>query len=277
MNNQMQAIHSARDYIQSKTQLVPEIAIVLGSGLGGLADDVEIDVSIPYSDIPGFAQSTVHGHAGELILGTLAGRNVVMMKGRLHYYEGHPMSDVIFPIRVMRVLGAKMLVVTNAAGGLNPDFTPGNIMLITDHINMQWNNALIGPNLDELGPRFPDMTHVYTPELRQLALKVAEQEEIAVQQGIYVAWSGPTYETPAERRFLRLIGGDAVGMSTVPEATAANHAGMKILGFSVITNVATGGPDQPVDDHLEVLAMANAAGKRMVQLVSRILDELPPL
>ncbi|MEM7336878.1 MAG: purine-nucleoside phosphorylase, partial [Chloroflexota bacterium] len=208
---------------------------------------------------------------------TLAGRNVVMMKGRLHYYEGHPMADVIFPIRVMKVLGAKMLVVTNAAGGLNPDFTPGNIMLITDHINMQWNNALIGPNLDELGPRFPDMTHVYNPELRTLALKVAKQEEIALQQGIYVAWSGPTYETPAERRFLRLIGGDAVGMSTVPEATAANHAGMKILGFSVITNVATGGPDQPVDDHLEVLAMANAAGKRMVQLVRRILEELPPL
>jgi purine-nucleoside phosphorylase len=275
MKEQMKTIRAARDYIQTKTSLVPQIAIVLGSGLGGLADKVQADAIIPFTEIPGFAQSTVSGHAGKLIVGTMAGKSVIMMQGRLHYYEGLPMSAIIFPIRVMRLLGAKLFIVTNAAGGLNPDFTPGDIMLITDHINVQGNNALIGANLDEVGPRFPDMTHTYTPELQQLALEIAAEERIELQQGVYAAWSGPTFETPAERRYLRIIGGDAVGMSTVPEVTAANHAGMDILGFSVITNVATGGPEQPPDDHLEVLAMANAAGEKLVRLVERILEKLP--
>lgn len=274
MNDQMQNILAARDYVQTKTTIAPQIAIVLGSGLGALADEVQADAIIPFSDIPGFAQSTVSGHAGKLIIGTLAGKKIVIMQGRLHYYEGYPMSDIIFPIRVMHALGAKTFIVTNAAGGLNPDFVPGDIMLITDHINVQGNNALIGANLDELGPRFPDMTHTYTPALQKSALNIAAQEDITLQQGVCAAWSGPTFETPAERRYLRIIGGDAVGMSTVPEVTAANHAGMQILGFSVITNVATGGPEQPPDDHLEVLAMAKIAGEKLVRLVRQILVEM---
>jgi purine-nucleoside phosphorylase len=193
------------------------------------------------------------------------------MQGRLHYYEGHPMSAVIFPIRVLHALGAERLFVTNAAGGLNPAYTPGDLMLIVDHINMMGDNALIGPNDQALGPRFPDMTNTYTPALRDLALAIAAQEDISLQQGVYAAWSGPTFETPAERRFLRLIGGDAVGMSTVPEVTAARHMGMQILGFSVITNVATGLADQPPDDHLEVLETAQRAGKTLAHLLGLII------
>jgi purine-nucleoside phosphorylase len=275
MNKQMQSILAARDYIQTKTSIVPQIAIVLGSGLGTLADEMQVDAVFPYEEIPGFAQSTVVGHAGKLIIGMLDEQKVVMMQGRLHYYEGHPMSAIIFPVRVMHALGAKTIIVTNAAGGLNPDFSPGDIMLITDHINVQGNNALIGANLDELGPRFPDMTHTYTPRLQELALSIAAKEDVPLQQGVYAAWSGPTFETPAERRYLRIIGGDAVGMSTVPEVTAANHAGMQIVGFSVITNIATGGPEQPPDDHLEVLAMAKIAGEKLVRLIRQLLAQLP--
>jgi len=274
MSETIQNILAARNYIQANTQIQPKIAIILGSGLGALADEVQIDAAFPYQEIPGFAQSTVSGHAGRLIVGTLAGKKVIIMQGRLHYYEGHPMSAIIFPVRVMHALGANTLIVTNAAGGLNPDFDPGDVMLITDHINVQGNNALIGPNLDEIGPRFPDMTHTYTPELQALALEIAEREKISLRQGVYVAWSGPTYETPAERRYLRIIGGDAVGMSTVPEVTAANHAGMHILGLSAITNIATGGPDQPPDSHEEVLAMAQVAGKKLVRLVGQILEQI---
>ena len=275
MTDQYQNILAARDFIQANTKIKPDIAIILGSGLGGLVNDVQVDNAFPYNEIPGFAASTVSGHAGKLILGTLAGKQVVIMQGRLHYYEGHPMSAIIFPIRVMHALGATTLIVTNAAGGLNPDFRPGDVMLITDHINMQGNNALIGSNLDELGPRFPDMTHTYAPELRTLATEIAAQEKITLRQGVYVAWSGPTYETPAERRFLRIIGGDAVGMSTVPEATAANHAGMRILGFSAITNIATGESNQPPDSHEEVLAMAQVAGEKLTRLVRIVLEKIP--
>jgi purine-nucleoside phosphorylase len=271
MNETTRSIRSARFAIRAKTQVEPQIAVILGSGLGPLADEVEVDAILPYSEIPGIAQSTVHGHAGRLIVGSLSGKDVVFMQGRLHYYEGYPMTDVIFPTRVMHALGAKTLIVTNAAGGLNPDYKPGDLMLITDHINMMGNNALIGPNDETLGPRFPDMTNLYTPELRQLALQLADQEEIALQQGVYAAWSGPTFETPAERRFLRLVGGDAVGMSTVPEAMAARHMGMSVLGFSVITNVATGLEDQPADDHLEVLAVAEVAGKKLARLLNRVI------
>jgi purine-nucleoside phosphorylase len=274
MTEHMKNILAARDYIQLKCQTKPEIAIILGSGLGDLANEVVVDAVFPFTDIPGFAQSTVKGHAGKLIIGTLAGKKVVILQGRLHYYEGYPMSAIITPIRVMNKLGANTLIVTNACGGLNPDFDPGDVMLIVDHINVQGDNALIGPNEDEFGPRFPDMTHTYTPELQKLALKTAKDEHISLREGIYAAWSGPTFETPAERRYLRIIGGDAVGMSTVPEVTAANHAGMRILGLSAVTNIATGGPDQPTDSHEEVLAMAQVSGKKLVQLVRRILEQL---
>ena len=275
MDNTRNQISEARDYIQARTRIQPELALVLGSGLGDLVDEIAVDAEFPYDELPNFAVSTVKGHAGKLVLGTLKGQEVAVMQGRLHYYEGHPMSAVIFPIRVLRALGAGTLFVTNAAGGLNPDYTPGDLMLIIDHINVMGDNALIGPNDEAIGPRFPDMTHTYTPAWRELALKIAGQENIALQQGVYAAWSGPTFETPAERRYLRLIGGDAVGMSTVPEVTAARHMGMQILGFSVITNVATGLEDQPPDDHLEVLATAQRAGKTLAHLLGQIIAAGP--
>jgi purine-nucleoside phosphorylase len=277
MSEQIEKISAARDYIQARTKIRPQIAVILGSGLGALADEVRIDAVFPYGEIPDFPVSTVAGHAGQLVLGTLVGKKVVVMQGRFHYYEGYPMSRIIFPIRVMHALGANSLIVTNAAGGLNPDFDPGDVMLITDHINTMGANPLIGPNDETIGPRFPDMTLTYAPDLRGLALNVAKREGILVRQGVYVATSGPTYETPAERRYLRVIGGDAVGMSTVPEATAANHAGMRILGLSAITNKATGDPDQQPDSHEEVLAMAKVAGEKLVRLVRKVIETMPIL
>ncbi len=277
MSEHLEMITTARDYIRGRTQIRPQIAVILGSGLGALADEVEVDAVFPYSEIPGFPVSTVSGHAGQLMLGTLMGKKVVVMQGRFHYYEGYPMPLIIFPIRVMYALGANSLIVTNAAGGLNPDFNAGEVMLITDHINTMGNNSLIGPNDEEIGPRFPDMTHAYAPDLQALTLNVAKREGIPLQQGVYVATSGPTYETPAERRYLRVIGGDAVGMSTVPEVTVANHAGMRILGLSAITNKATGAADQQPDSHEEVLAMAKVAGEKLVRLVRKVLEALPIL
>jgi purine-nucleoside phosphorylase len=277
MSEQLDRITAARNHIQAHTQIKPQIAIILGSGLGSLADEVQMDAVFPYYEIPGFPVSTVAGHAGRLLLGTLAGKKVVVMQGRFHFYEGYPMAKIIFPIRVLHALGANSLIVTNAAGGLNPDFDPGDVMLITDHINAMGTNALIGPNEDTIGPRFPDMTHTYAPDLRALAANIARREGIPLRQGIYVGLSGPTYETPAERRYIRLIGGDAVGMSTVPEVTAANHAGMRILGLSAITNKATGDPDQEPDSHEAVLALAEVAGAKLVGLVRNIIQAMPVL
>ncbi|MFC1976201.1 purine-nucleoside phosphorylase [Chloroflexota bacterium] len=273
----MKKISAARDYIQARTKIKPQLALILGSGLGALADEVQVDAVFPYSEIPDFPIPTVAGHAGRLVVGKLAGKNVVVMQGRFHYYEGHPMLRIIFPVRVMHALGAKALIVTNAAGGLNPNFEAGDVMLIIDHINTMGTNALIGPNEEEIGPRFPDMTHTYTPGLQTLALNIAKQAEIPLRRGIYAAVSGPTFETPAERRYLRIIGSDAVGMSTVPEVTAANHAGMRILGMSAITNKATGEPDQQPDSHEEVLAMAKVAGEKLVRLVREIIQAMPGL
>ncbi len=277
MNEQMEKIIAARDYIQARTQIRPQIAVILGSGLGALADDVQVDAVFPYGEVPGFPVSTVAGHAGRLVLGTLAGKKVVVMQGRFHYYEGYAMPLIVFPVRVMHALGANSLIVTNAAGGLNPDFDPGDVMLITDHINTMGGNPLIGPNVDQIGPRFPDMTHTYAPDLRALALNVAKREDIPLRQGVYAATSGPNYETPAERRYLRIIGGDAVGMSTVPEVTAASHAGMRVLGMSAITNNATGGADQQPDSHEQVLAMAQVAGEKLVRLVRHVIHAMPVL
>jgi purine-nucleoside phosphorylase len=274
MSKQTEQITVARDYIQARTEIKPQLALILGSGLGALADEVQVDAAFPYDEIPGFPTPTVAGHAGRLVVGNLAGKNVVVMQGRFHYYEGHPMSRIIFPVRVMHTLDAKALIVTNAAGGLNPDFEAGDVMLITDHINTMGTNALIGPNEAEIGPRFPDMTHTYTPHLQTLALNIAEQAKISLRRGVYAAVSGPTFETPAERRYLRIIGGDAVGMSTVPEVTAAAHAGMQILGMSAITNKATGEPDQQPDSHEEVLAMAKVAGEKLVRLVREIIQAM---
>ena len=277
MSEQMERIITARNYIQTRTVIKPQLAVILGSGLGALADEVEIDAVFPYEEIPGFPVSTVEGHAGRLVLGKLSGKNIVVMQGRFHYYEGYPMSKIVFPIRVLHSLGARSLIVTNAAGGLNPNFEPGDVMLITDHINTMGTNALIGPNEDEIGLRFPDMTHTYAPDLRALVKNISQREGISLQEGVYAAVSGPTFETPAERRYLRIIGGDAVGMSTVPEVSAANHAGMRILGFSAITNKATGDADQQPDSHVEVMAMAQVAGKKLIKLVRAVIEAMPTL
>jgi len=277
MIDQMEQISQAKEYIQEKSTIRPQIAIILGSGLGSLADEVIVDAIIPYEDIPHFPSSTVPGHAGQLILGTLQEKKVVVMQGRFHYYEGYPLSWIALPVRVLRSLGAKVLIVTNAAGGLNPKFDPGDVMLITDHINLMGANPLIGPNIDEIGPRFADLTFAYAPDLLALALNVAERSSITLRQGIYVSQSGPTFETRAERRFLRIAGGDAVGMSTVPEVIVANHAEMRVLGFSAITNIATGEIDQPPDSHEHVLAMAQVAGKKLVGLVRQVINAMPTL
>jgi len=277
MSEQMKNIYRARDYVQARTAIRPQLAVILGSGLGALAEEVEADAVFDYADIPGFPTSTVPGHAGRLVLGRLMDKNVVVMQGRFHYYEGYPMTQVIFPIRVLHALGARSLIVTNAAGGLNPQFEPGDVMLITDHINLMGTNALIGHNEDELGPRFPDMTFAYAPDLRALAENVSRRDGIKLQQGVYAAVSGPSFETPAERRYLRIVGGDAIGMSTIPEVTAANHAGMRVLGFSAITNRATGDEDQQPDSHEEVLAMAQVAGEKLIRIVRSVIEAMPAL
>lgn len=274
MTDEQAAIDAARDFIRAHSDLRPGLGLILGSGLGPLADEVEVAAAVPYADIPGFPVSTVPGHAGRLLIGRLAGKPVAVMQGRFHYYEGYPLRQIVLPIRTLRALGVETLVITNAAGGLNPEFAPADLMLITDHINLMGANPLIGPNDDATGPRFPDMTLAYPAALRDLAVRTAREMDIPLRQGIYVAVSGPSFETPAERRMLRLLGGDAVGMSTVPEVIAASHAGMQVLGFSAIANVATGGPEQPPDSHEEVLATVNRAGERLVRLLRRIVAAL---
>jgi purine-nucleoside phosphorylase len=252
------------------------VAIILGSGLGALAGEVEAVASIPYAEIPGFAQSSVVGHAGRLVAGTLEGTRVLVMQGRLHYYEGHTLQQATFPVRVIRALGAETLIVTNAAGGLNPDLQAGDLMLITDHINMLgWGgqNPLIGPNDPELGERFPAMDAAYDPRLLETAEEAAVACNLLVRRGVYIVLAGPNYETRAELRALRMLGADAVGMSTVPEVLVARHGGMKVLGISNITNMALADSDTPAD-HKEVLQVAAESQPRFVSLMKEIVGRL---
>ncbi len=250
-----------------------DVGIVLGTGLGALADRIDADVVIPYEEIPNFSRSTVETHAGKLILGSLEGKNVVAMQGRLHLYEGYSVKQIVFPIRVMRALGAEILVVSNACGGMNPQFKPGDVMLIEDHINLLGHNPLIGPNDERIGPRFPDMCEPYSKELIEKARKVALENGIPTQQGVYVAVPGPNLETRAEYRFLRAIGADVVGMSTVPEVIAAVHAGMKVLGFSIITDM--GLPDALVPAQLDkILENAAKAEPLMNKIICGVLKTL---
>ncbi len=251
----------------------PKIAIVLGSGLGDIADSISGGRSVPYKNIPGFPIATAPGHKGELIFGELHGKSVVLMNGRFHYYEGYSMREVTFPIRVFQLLGVEILVVTNAAGGLNPDFEVGFPMIITDHINLMGDNPLIGPNVDEWGPRFPDMSEAYDRELRKLAVESAKELGIKVYEGIYVAVAGPNFETAAEYRMLRRLGADAVGMSTVPEVIVAKHGGMRVLGMSAITD--KGDPDnlKPLSAE-EVLKIAKEAGEKMAKIISEVVRKL---
>lgn len=271
----MQKIDESAAYIRQRLdgRPVPEVAVVLGSGLGLMADRIEDQLVIPYSEIPNFKRSTAVGHKGNLIVGTLGGKRVMAMQGRFHYYEGYTMQEVTLPVRVMARLGVKTLFVSNAAGAVNASYRVGDMMIITDHINLM-PNPLVGPNLDEFGTRFPDMTTVYSRRIRQIALAEAEQMGEQLQQGVYVAGTGPTYETPAEYRYYAAIGGDAAGMSTVPEVIVARHSGMEIFGMSIITNQSNDLSDSCLNDGDDVVREANKAAVKMTTLFERIIANL---
>ena len=269
----------AADTIRRRIDRKPDVGIILGSGLGALADVMSADPTcaseaIPYEEIPHFPRPRVEGHAGRLVLGALDGRPVAVMQGRAHFYEGFPMAQVIFPVRVLRALGAHTLIITNAAGGLNPQFRAGDLMLITDHINFMGTNPLIGPNEDELGPRFPDMSAPYDPDLIKVAEVVAVGAGIPLRKGIYIGVSGPSFETPAELRMMARWGADAVGMSTVHEVITARHCGMRVLGISAITDMATGETVAAVT-HEEVMAVATRIAPDFVRLLRVIVQMLP--
>lgn len=263
-------IQTAATYIKEKLAKQPRIGLILGSGLGVLAEDISEPVKIPYNEIPGFPVSTVEGHAGQLVCGQLSGVEVIAMQGRFHYYEGYSMEKVTFPVRVMKELGIDKLIVTNAAGGVNESFTPGDLMIITDHINNMGTNPLIGPNDAKYGVRFPDMSSAYSKELRKIAKEAAEKLAINVKEGVYVGNPGPVYETPAEVRMVRVMGGDAVGMSTVPEVIVATHAGIEVLGISCISNMAAGILDQPLS-HDEVIETTEKVKSSFLSLVKEIV------
>jgi purine-nucleoside phosphorylase len=263
----------ALSYIRENTDLRPNYMLILGTGLGQLADEMHIDTEIPYDQIPHFPVSTVESHAGKLLFGTLGGKEVVAMQGRFHYYEGYTMQQIAFPVRVLKENGADTLFVSNACGGMNPNYKRGDIMLIRDHINFLGDNPLIGPNDDELGPRFPDMSDPYTERLREIAQNVALEEAIPMHQGVYIALSGPMLETKSEYRFLRLLGADVVGMSTVPEVIAAVHMGMDVLGVSVITDECFPDSLQPVNIE-EILDAAAMAEPKMTKVIIRVLEKL---
>lgn len=251
----------------------PKVLLILGSGLGSLGEAVEDPVAVPYDQVPHMKRSTAPDHAGRFLFGRLAGQDVAVMQGRLHTYEGWSFEDVTYPVRVLRLLGAEKLVVTNAAGAVNTAFSAGDIMLITDHIKLFGVSPLCGPNLDDFGPRFPDMSHVYTPALGDIARRTAAELDLPLREGVYMFFPGPQYETPAEVRAARLLGADAVGMSTVPEAITAAHCGMEVLGFTLCTNMAAGVLDQPLSSD-EVLAAAAQAGPRFAALVKGCLSRL---
>ncbi len=269
----LKKINESSQYVKSKIKNNPEIGIILGSGLGDLADYVINPTYVNYSEIPHMPVSTVKGHVGRFVFGEMQGKNVVMMQGRVHYYEGNSMEDVVLPIHIMKKLGIKTLIVTNAAGGVNTTFVPGDLMIIKDHINFAFNNPLIGRNEEEIGPRFPDMSEAYSKQLIDIAENCALSLNIKVVEGTYIMMTGPCYETPAEVRMARLLGGDAVGMSTVPEVIAANHCGIKVLGISCITNMAAGILNQPLV-HTEVIETSNKVKDKFTKLVNKIISEI---
>ncbi|WP_106497346.1 purine-nucleoside phosphorylase [Lentibacillus sp. Marseille-P4043] len=269
-----QEVKEASSVIQEKLQATPAIGLILGSGLGVLADKIENPTVIPYHEVPHFPESTVSGHKGQLVAGVLEGKQVIAMQGRFHFYEGYSMKQVTFPVRVMKELGITSLIVTNAAGGINETFNPGDLMLISDHINNMGTNPLIGPNNDAFGVRFPDMSQVYDKEYLAHAKSCANELGITVQEGVYVGNTGPTYETPAEIKMLRTMGGDAVGMSTVPEVIVAGHAGLRVLGISCISNMAAGILDQPLT-HDEVIETTDKVRENFLQFVKKIIQTLP--
>lgn len=266
-------IKTTAEFIKAKTQFDPEVGIVLGTGLGGLVKEIDILHTLSYKDIPNFPLSTVEGHTGELIFGKLGGKNVVAMKGRFHFYEGYSLQQVVFPIRVMKLLGVTHLFVSNASGGVNPAFEVGDLMLINDHINMLPGNPLIGPNISEFGPRFPDMSEPYDLALIEKAKAIAALNGIGVQEGVYLVLSGPTFETPAEYKMVRILGADTVGMSTVPEVIAARHAGLKCFGISIITDLGVPGKIVEIT-HAEVQHVAAQAEKKMTLIMKEMIAQL---
>jgi purine-nucleoside phosphorylase len=261
------------DFIVSKTQLKPDLGIILGSGLGALGDRLEDACIIPYGEIPHFVSSTAPGHHGRIIIGKLGNKTILCMQGRFHYYEGYTMQQITYPVRVMKKLGIKTLILTNSCGGLNPEFAPGDLMVITDHINFMGQNPLIGPNEDQFGVRFPDMTRAYSRNLIALAKNTAADTGILLREGVYVAYSGPSFETPAEIRLFQQFGGSAVGMSTVPEAIVASHCKMELLALSCITNLAAGILDVPLTGE-EVLEVAGRAGEKFMRLITEIIKRI---
>ncbi|OWZ83987.1 purine-nucleoside phosphorylase [Natranaerobius trueperi] len=266
-------IQEAKNFIEDKIEKTPEAGLILGSGLGSLAEEVDNVEYIPYKDIPHFPESTVKGHKGRLAIGTLEGKQVMAMQGRFHYYEGYSMKEVTLPVRVMQALGIDKVIVTNAAGGIDKNFSVGGLMLIQDHINFFGDNPLIGKNEDRFGTRFPDMTYAYNPELREVAKKAADQLSINLYEGVYMGVPGPSYETPAEINMARTLGASSVGMSTIPEVIVANHAGMKVLGISCITNMAAGILDKRLT-HEEVQEVTTRVKEEFQQLVKTTLKQM---
>lgn len=269
----LEAIRQTSNYLKSKIEEIPNTAIILGTGLGELVHEIDNKQIIPYTEIPNFPISTVEGHSGNLIIGTLGGKKILAMQGRFHYYEGYSMQQVTFPIRIFQALGIHYLFVSNAAGGMNPSFDIGDIMLIEDHINLFPEHPLRGKNYDELGTRFPDMSEAYDKRLRQMAMEIAKEKNIKLQHGVYVGVQGPTFETPAEYHYFRTIGGDAVGMSTVPEVIVANHAKMKVLAFSIITDLGVIGKIVEVS-HEDVQKAAKIAQPKMAFIMREIIQRI---
>ncbi len=276
MNAVYEKLMNCYQCVREKTDFVPEVAIVLGSGLGDYAKQIKVVYELPYSEIEGFPVSTVPGHAGKFIFGFVEGIPVVCMKGRVHYYEGYPITDVVLPTRLMKLMGAKILFLTNAAGGVNSTFHAGDLMLIRDHIACFAPNPLIGPNIDELGVRFPDMSHVYDMELQEVIRDTAKEQGVYLQEGVYAQLTGPSFESPADIRMMRVLGADAVGMSTVVEAIAANHMGVRICGVSCISNLAAGMTSKPLS-HEEVQEAADQAAPNFTRLVTESVKKMGKL
>ena len=268
------AVRRAAEAVRARHARAPEVAIILGTGLGGLGKEIAVEAEVPYQDIPGFPLSTVESHAGRLLCGTLGGHAVVAMAGRFHRYEGYDLHQVAFPVRVLRALGARYLMVSNACGGMNPLWSPGDLVLLSDHINLLGDNPLVGPNDDAVGPRFPDMSAPYDPELGRLAREVALERGIRLREGVYVAVGGPNLETRAEYRMLRYFGADVVGMSTVPEVIAAVHAGMRVLGVSIVTDMGLADALEPADIQ-RIIRTAAAAEPRLTALIRGVVERLP--
>jgi purine-nucleoside phosphorylase len=273
MDNLFDMVQESKNFIESKTSVHPDFGVILGTGLGRLANRIVVDTVIPYEDIPHFPVSTVEDHAGKLIMGTLSNKPVMAMQGRFHYYEGYSMQQIVFPIRVMKMMNVHTLIVSNACGGINPQFPPGTIMAITDHINLLGDNPLIGPNDNRFGLRFPDMCEPYSRKLIDLVIKIALDNKIPLEKGVYAAMSGPSLETRAEYRMLKTLGADCIGMSTVPEVIAAVHAGLRVLGLSVVTDACLPDALEPADIN-KIIKTANDAEPKLVKLIEKVLESL---